>query len=446
LSRARPSPKRSSSTWAAALALAALALGGATDARAQGDDDVVQRPERLTAGVSDQLLGQLAPDGKTLYYVSNRNTTNELYRQEQDSPGSKLVFDEGADVTWPRLSPDGKRILYISFRDDAAGQLCVRDLPDKKRRCLKDAGSAVQAQWIGSSRIALVSRDSLAGNLRLVAVDVGRTLTGHTLVERNLLGPAVSPDGRWLAFDSDRSGVPQIYRVPLAGGDPEQLTTDSSTKIWPRWSPDGREIAYHGFKTGRRQLYLMPAEGGESTMLPGGDGDERTAEWQPDGRGLYYLHNFDNPGAEVRFLPRDVTGRWGAPTTLIRIDALPTSESPDKRWVAFASGKGLMLITPQGDSARVLVPVSYRARGVRPTYVNWAADGRTLYYLAIDSLDRASIWGIDPRTADRKLLVRFDDPAREWHRYGFAAFRGKFYFTLGDRQSDLWTTSVEVGR
>ena len=186
-----------------ALALVLLALatvGVAADARAQGDDDVVRRPERLTAGVADQLLGQLAPDGKTLYFVSNRNTANELYRQEQASPGAKLVFDEGADVTWPRLSPDGKRILYISFRGDASGQLCVRDLPDKRRRCYEDAGTALQAQWIDNARIVLVSRASLEGDLRLVAVDVGRALKGRTLLERNLLSPTVSPDGRWLVY------------------------------------------------------------------------------------------------------------------------------------------------------------------------------------------------------------------------------------------------------
>jgi hypothetical protein len=120
--------------------------------------------------------------------------------------------------------------------------------------------------------------------------------------------------------------------------------------------------------------------------------------------------------------------------------------SPDGRRLAFASDKGLIVSSPRGDSSRVLVPVSYRSRDLRPTYVSWSADGRTLYYLALDSLDRASIWGIDPATADRKLLVRFDDPGPEWHRYGFAAFGGRFYFTLGDRQSDLWTTSVGVGR
>ena len=184
----------------ALLLVVVAAAGVAADARAQGDDDVVQRPERLTAGVADQLLGQLAPGGQTLYFVSNRNSTNELYRQEQASPGAKLVFDEGADITWPRLSPDGKRILYISFRDDASGQLCVRDLPDKRRRCYKDEGSALQAQWIDDARIVLVSRDSVQGDLRLIAVDVGRALSGRTLVERNLLSPAVSPDGRWIVY------------------------------------------------------------------------------------------------------------------------------------------------------------------------------------------------------------------------------------------------------
>ena len=126
-----------------ALALALLALatvGVAADARAQGDDDVVQparaadrrrlrsaaRPAR--ARRQDALLRvQPQHDQRALSPGAGR-------------PGAKLAFDEGADVTWPRLSPDGKRILYISFRDDAAGQLCVRDLPDKHRRCLRGRG------------------------------------------------------------------------------------------------------------------------------------------------------------------------------------------------------------------------------------------------------------------------------------------------------------------
>jgi hypothetical protein len=47
--------------------------------------------------------------------------------------------------------------------------------------------------------------------------------------------------------------------------------------------------------------------------------------------------------------------------------------------------------------------------------------------------------------ADRYTVLR-ELGRGEWHRYGFAAFRGRFYFTPGDRQSDLWTTSVAADR
>ena len=144
----------------------ALALAVAADARAQGDDDVLQRPQRLTAGVADQLLGQLSPDGKTLYFVSNRHAVNEVYSQDEDASRAHLVFDEGADVTWPRLSPDGKRILYISFRDDAAGQLCVRDLPDQAAvaasrrtaaRCRRSGSTRGASRWSAAARWRAIS-------------------------------------------------------------------------------------------------------------------------------------------------------------------------------------------------------------------------------------------------------------------------------------------------
>jgi hypothetical protein len=244
---------RRAQLWAAlGLAASIVVVGG--DARGQGDGDVVQRPERMTAGVSDQLLGQLTRDGKTLYFVSNRNEINEIYRQEQGSSGAKLAFDEGADVTWPRLSPDGKRILYISFRDDAAGQLCVRDLPDKKRRCLKEPGSALQAQWVDGGRIVLVSRDSLQGDLRLVDVRVGRKLDGRTLVVRNLTSPTVSPDGRWIVYVPVQRYVERVgpgfaaraadrleaMRLDRPGEAPVPLSIDlPGLSGQPAFSPDG---------------------------------------------------------------------------------------------------------------------------------------------------------------------------------------------------------------
>jgi hypothetical protein len=186
---------------------AALALGIAATLVAQSaaadnvDDDDLSRPQRLTVGVADDLLGQLGPDGKSLYFVSNRDTTNEVFVQNVADGRSHQLFDDGADVTWPRVSPDGQRLLYVSFRDSAAGQLCVRRLPaGDDRRCLQGVSAALQAEWIDRDRIALVSHRSIESDLHVSEVTVGPTLTEKPLLERNMTSPAISPDGRWMVY------------------------------------------------------------------------------------------------------------------------------------------------------------------------------------------------------------------------------------------------------
>ncbi len=188
---------------AASLSLALSLSLSAAGARAQDDepDDDLRRPERLTVGVADDLLGQLSPDARTLYFVSNRNTTNQLFAQNVADGRAKLLFDDDADVTWPRISPDGAWLLYISFGERASGQLCIRRLPGGEgRRCLDDPSAALQAEWIDVARIALVSRQSIQGDLRVLDVSVGSRLSARPLLDRNLTSPTVSPDGRWLVY------------------------------------------------------------------------------------------------------------------------------------------------------------------------------------------------------------------------------------------------------
>jgi hypothetical protein len=196
---------------AAGLLLAATLHGGVALADNVDDDDL-RRPQRLTVDVADDLLGQLSPDGKTLYFVSNRDTANHVFAQTTVDGRSRQLFDDGADVTWPRVSPDGRSLLYISFRESASGQLCVRSLPEGGARiCLQDASAALQAEWIDPRRIALLSRQSIRGDLRLLEVTLGSTLTARPLLERNMTSPAISPDGRWLVY------VPVARTVQVVG-------------------------------------------------------------------------------------------------------------------------------------------------------------------------------------------------------------------------------------
>ncbi len=188
-----------------ASAFARLALAGsllAAHALADNvDDDDLVRPQRLTVDVADNLLGQLGPDGKTLYFVSNRDTTNQIFAQSMVDGRSHPLFDDGADVTWPRVSPDGRSLLYISFRESASGQLCIRSLPaGDGRRCLQVSSAALQAEWIDNRRIALVSRQSIEGDLSVVEVTIDPDFSTRPLLDRNVTSPTASPDGRWLVY------------------------------------------------------------------------------------------------------------------------------------------------------------------------------------------------------------------------------------------------------
>ncbi len=240
-----------------ALGLVIGLLAGRASAQDDEPDDDLRMPERLTVGVADDLLGQLSPDGRTLYFVSNRNTTNQLFEQNIADGRAKQLFDEDADVTWPRISPDGKWLLYISFGEHASGQLCIRNLPDAStRRCLDDPSAALQAEWIDAGHIALVSRQSIQGDLHVLDVTVGPKLSARPLVDRNLTSPAVSPDGRWLVYVPVTRYVetvgpafaaraaPRLETVRLGSpATPASLDLDLPGQVGqPTFSRDGRSL------------------------------------------------------------------------------------------------------------------------------------------------------------------------------------------------------------
>jgi Tol biopolymer transport system component len=86
-------------------------------------------------------------------------------------------------------------------------------------------------------------------------------------------GFALSPDGRWLAYDSDRSGNGDIWKVSVDGGPAQQLTTSPTGDYVQDFSPDGHELAFHALRDGVRHIFVMHADG---TGIQSGDRQPET--------------------------------------------------------------------------------------------------------------------------------------------------------------------------
>jgi Tol biopolymer transport system component len=254
----------------------------------------------------------------------------------------------------------------------------------------------------------------------------------------------VTRDGRWLVFPSDRNGSWQIYKMPAAGGEAIQLTTDSAGAYGPSWSPDGHQIAFHSMRSGNRDLYTMAADGSGLVQRTSSPAHELDPTWSRDGRALLAeVIPAEGSGAGSTFLAASTFGLVpldGGAMRTIPVAGDFARWSPTEDLIVFHSSDGLRVMSPAG-ATRLLVPIS--PDGEEAYYSAWSPDGKTVYYVAKGPRG-ASIRAIPVTGGASRLLVRFDDPTRQHIKYGLSTDGRTFYFTVGAQESDIWVAHLET--
>jgi Tol biopolymer transport system component len=146
--------------------------------------------------------------------------------------------------------------------------------------------------------------------------------------------PAYSPDGRKIAFQSDRSGVGSIWLSDDRGRDPAQLTTLQASGT-PRWSPDGRQIVFDSLEAGNSDIYVTEVEGGIPRRLTIDPASDNVGTFSRDGRSIYF-HSDRSGAIEVWRIP----SAGGPAVQVTRGGGLAAQESWDGRHVYFARFAG----------------------------------------------------------------------------------------------------------
>jgi tricorn protease len=308
-------------------------------------------PARLTDFTGEDTSPMWAPDGKTLYYVSEcLGTPANIVRQRIDSSSKpERVTDHKADaVRLARISRDGNWIVYecgadlwiVQTNGEAPRKLAIEVHADDK-----DNGEQVLTLSQGISEYAMSADErsvafTIMGELFIAPTSGGKA---NRLTDRaaNDHAPVWSPDGKKLVFSSDVGGFEDLYL--FESDDPEhpalsrahkfkqhRLTVSPEAEIGASFSPDGKKIAF--LRSG--QLWTMDPDGSNAKELVK-EGSVFDYDWSPDSRLIVYARRDASFASDLYIIP----SAGGQPRNITRYGTMHEDVSWSRRGgkIAFIS-------------------------------------------------------------------------------------------------------------
>jgi eukaryotic-like serine/threonine-protein kinase len=252
--------------------------------------------QRLTA--DERRITSLAwtADGRDIVFSSNRGGGFSLWRVALSGGMPERVAVTGQNAYSPAVSRRGDRLVYnVSFLDSNIWRIDTSNAADRQ---------ALPTRLISSSR------------------------QDHS--------PQFSPDGKKIAFVSDRSGSDEIWVCERDGSHPVQLTFfDGTVSGTPRWSPDGQQIVLDARPAGNANIYVVSAEGGKPRPVTLEPSHDVMASWSRDGRWLYFCSN--RSGAYQIW---KVPAAGGQAIQVTKRGGFEAFESPNGELLYYTKGRG----------------------------------------------------------------------------------------------------------
>lgn len=268
--------------------------------RAEGGE-----PRRLTFDNRDIRDLDWTADGREIVFISNRAGDSGLWRvAASGGTPERLVTAVGYNIGRLSISRRGDRLVYAQHFGDT--NIWRVEMPRAKGTAgaptmLISSSKADSAPQYAPDGKRIAFRSDRSGSFEIWACE---TDGSNPVQLTNFSGPQAgspcwSPDGKQIVFEASPEGNPDIFVISADGGRPRRLTDDPAEDIAPSWSRDGRWIYFESNRSGSTQIWKMPKEGGDAQQVTKGGGS--AGYESTDGRFLYYTK------------ARNVAGIWRVP-------------------------------------------------------------------------------------------------------------------------------------
>jgi eukaryotic-like serine/threonine-protein kinase len=330
-----------------------------------------------------------------------------------DTPTDILAMVIQRDPDWTSLPPGTPENIRVLLRrclqkdpkqrlhDIADARIEIEDaLHQETKQVSTDVLAAVgPRRWTLTVSLLMVAFLSAAVVWGLIRIAAGSERMAPRLTSVSRLThdpdfsqwPTWSPDGKMLAFSSNRSGNFEIYVRRIQGGQEVNVTNDPAQDIQPDFSPDGNWIVFVSTRSSRTKMirigwnrpeeyrtvggdiWIVPALGGQARLLAR---DGNVPVWHPSGSKIIYVS-----GVEDHRSLMEVTADGAPPRTVLSSDSSNweiglVRYSPSGRWITFeTSQRRVFLLSAKGGSPRLLLTGSSHV---------WDPSGQRIYYCRRD--------------------------------------------------------------
>ena len=343
---------------------------------------------QLTNNPANDYAPAYSPINATIAFVSEREDRRGIWAVDTGTASERSIAPAAGAVSAPSWSPDGSKVIFNVIANNRSNLVI-----DGREITSNEDVFPFRAQWISATEILytadgkIKTRGVAGGDAVPIEFTAAMSFTRtpyqaavrdfdsrNAQPVRGITSPVISPDGTQVAF----TALGDLWLMPI-GGAARRLTNDRFVEIDPTWSPDGRSIAFSSDRDGTTDLWVRDLASATDTKIAS---EARKASWAPRGNEIAYINRDGALAITGRTAP--VHGRTfetGRPTWAPEGWIAVTTLQPYS--TRFREGTNqLLLVSTTGAAPRRLNPVAHHSIGTRTSDGPvWTRDGSKMAFV-----------------------------------------------------------------